>query len=163
MIVWNEIAPEKLLAYLPFQARFVWENCVLARVELLMKEPGLVIEGTVAEKGLTRNWLMGYFQGETYELPLKKAPTFFQQQVHKAMREIPFGTTLSYSDLAKFVGNERAVRAIGSACGKNHLPLVNPCHRVISKNGSIGGFSLDIRIKACLLQLEKETRLSRHF
>jgi O-6-methylguanine DNA methyltransferase len=156
---WKDIAPGHLLPYLQFQAKFLWEKNELSQVVLTMHRPSVIIEGSKAEIEETLKWLDSYFRGEDYPLALKKARSAFQQEVCEAMREIEFGKTLSYSDLAKFIGNERAVRAVGSACGRNHLPLVVPCHRIIAKNGSIGGFSLDMSIKLNLLQLEEEVVL----
>src|SRR5262249_55621587 len=139
-----------------FQAKFIWQARELARVELTLDESGVVIQGSKEEAEETLCWLKAYFTAERYPLPLKKAKSEFQQEVCEAMHEVEFGNTLSYSDLAKFIGNARAVRAVGSACGRNHLPLVTPCHRIIAKDGTIGGFSLDMSIKLNLLQLEEE-------
>jgi methylated-DNA-[protein]-cysteine S-methyltransferase len=78
----------------------------------------------------------------------------FERSVLDVLRTIPFGSTLSYSDIAKAIGREGAVRAVGRACGRNPLPLVIPCHRVIAKNGSLGGFNLGVDMKKSLLELE---------
>lgn len=153
---WNEVAGKHLLPYLNFRAKFIWQDGKLSRVFLTMDAPSLEIEGSKKEIELTLEWIKSYFCGMPTSLPLKKADRPFQQEVCEALLETEFGKTLSYSDLAKFVGRERAVRAVGTACGRNHLPLVIPCHRVISKTGSIGGFSIDIRIKQYLLELEDE-------
>jgi O-6-methylguanine DNA methyltransferase len=69
---------------------------------------------------------------------------------------IPFGETVSYAELARRIGKPRAVRAVAQACGKNPLPIVIPCHRVIRSDGTIGGYSGGIRWKQRLLRFERE-------
>lgn len=82
--------------------------------------------------------------------------TALQRMVWLAIAKIPFGETISYTALAERVGFPRAVRAVASACGANPIPLLIPCHRVISKDGSLGGFSMGgVEIKERLLALEK--------
>lgn len=83
--------------------------------------------------------------------------TNFQHKVWRGLLTIPSGDTLSYSALAKRIKKPKAARAVGGACGKNPIPLLVPCHRVIAENGSIGGFSSDRSIKVRLLKLEKTT------
>ena len=86
-------------------------------------------------------WLMGYFRGEFRPLcfPIKLSGTDFQQRVWKALLQIPPGETRSYGKLAQNLGT--SPRAVGNACGANPIPIIVPCHRVISSNGSIGGYS----------------------
>ncbi len=81
----------------------------------------------------------------------------FRKEVLAALCEIPFGQVASYGEVAKRIGNERASRAVGNACGRNPFPLLVPCHRVIAGDGSAGGFSLDFRIKRDLLSFEAST------
>ncbi len=81
--------------------------------------------------------------------------TPLQRAVWLALTRIPYGQTISYSQLADVVGFPRAVRAVASACGANPLPLVIPCHRVVAKDGTLGGFSLGgLAVKEKLLALE---------
>ena len=84
-----------------------------------------------------------------YRLPF----TGFRLEVFQEMIKIPYGECISYSYLAKKVGNPKAYRAVGTSCGKNPLPLVVPCHRVLSKSG-LGGFTGGLDIKKFLLELE---------
>ena len=84
-----------------------------------------------------------------YRLPF----TGFRSEVFREMIKIPYGERVTYSYLAKKVGNPKAYRAVGSSCGKNPLPLVVPCHRVVSKSG-LGGFTGGLDIKRFLLELE---------
>lgn len=69
--------------------------------------------------------------------------------------EIPYGETLSYGELALLINRPRAFRSVGSACGKNKIPIIIPCHRVIAANNAIGGFSCGVEIKKILLNLER--------
>jgi O-6-methylguanine DNA methyltransferase len=98
-----------------------------------------------------------YFRGERkqFQLPLDLRGTSFQQQVWKALQQIPYGETRSYGEIAVAVGNLRAVRAVGQANGRNPVPLIVPCHRVIRSNGKLGGFGGGLDLKETLLALEK--------
>jgi methylated-DNA-[protein]-cysteine S-methyltransferase len=95
-------------------------------------------------------------EGIELKLPIAlTSGTPLQRAVWLALSRIPYGETVSYSQLAEKVGFPRAVRAVASACGANPLPLVIPCHRVVAKDGTLGGFSLGgIAIKDKLLALE---------
>jgi len=81
--------------------------------------------------------------------------TPFQQRVYRVLRKIPYGSVRSYQWVAESIGNPKACRAVGSACARNPVPLLIPCHRVIAANGSLGGFSAGPGIKQWLLELEK--------
>jgi AraC family transcriptional regulator, regulatory protein of adaptative response / methylated-DNA-[protein]-cysteine methyltransferase len=83
--------------------------------------------------------------------------TPFQMQVWKALRAIPAGMTVSYADLARQVGAPEAVRAVASACGANPIALAVPCHRVVSKNGSLGGYRWGVERKRALLERERRS------
>ena len=100
--------------------------------------------------------LQQYFSGrrKKFELPLDMEGTSFQKAVWRALINIGHGRTLSYKDVAARIGRPRAVRAVGSANGKNPLCVIVPCHRVIASDGSIGGYSGGLRIKRDLLRLE---------
>ncbi len=99
-------------------------------------------------------WLESYSKGIAPPLFLS-AGTPFQRDVLHAMQKIPFGSTLSYSELAQASGHPRAARAAGTACKRNPFPLFIPCHRVIQGNGKLGGFALGLEIKRRLLEFEK--------
>ena len=104
-----------------------------------------------------RQELAAYFAGELqkFATPLAPQGTPFQQQVWRALQEIPYGRTASYSDLAQRVRNPQAVRAVAMANARNPLPIIVPCHRVIGKNGALTGYSGGgVERKAALLQLE---------
>jgi len=97
-----------------------------------------------------------YFRGERreFELPLAPAGTAFQQRVWRALRQIPYGGLRSYRDIARAVGNAAAVRAVGAANGRNPLPIVIPCHRVIGSDGRLTGYAGGLAAKQLLLDLE---------
>lgn len=105
----------------------------------------------------THTQLTEYFFGErtTFTLPIVYPHgTPFQHSVWNALRDIPYGETRSYEDIAVAIGNPKAVRAIGQANTRNPILLLVPCHRVINKNGTIGGFGCGVEMKKQLLQLE---------
>jgi len=89
-----------------------------------------------------------------FDLPLAAAGTSFQRSVWQALAAIPYGELRSYRDIAQVIGNPSAVRAVGAANGRNPLPIVVPCHRVIGSNGSLTGFAGGLDIKTYLLELE---------
>jgi methylated-DNA-[protein]-cysteine S-methyltransferase len=97
-----------------------------------------------------------YFSGnrKAFTIPLQLYGTPFQTNVWKTLQKIPYGITWSYQRLAREVGNSLAMRAAGSANGRNPIPIIIPCHRVIRKNGNIGGYSSGIPIKRWLLKHE---------
>lgn len=97
-----------------------------------------------------------YFSGERkiFDIKLKPTGTDFQNKIWKELQKIPYGETMSYSEIAATVGNKNAQRAVGSACNKNPIMIIIPCHRVISKNGKLGGFAYGNTVKQKLLVLE---------
>ena len=100
--------------------------------------------------------LESYFAGErrTFDLPLAPAGTPFQLSVWKELRAIPYGQVRSYGEIARGIGNPKAVRAVGRANGSNPIAIVVPCHRVIGANGTLTGFGGGIDRKVRLLTLE---------
>ncbi|MFA8434309.1 MAG: methylated-DNA--[protein]-cysteine S-methyltransferase [Marinifilaceae bacterium] len=100
--------------------------------------------------------LKAYFAGEiqNFELPLAPRGTDFQQRVWKALRNIPFGETRTYQDIAIELGNPNTSRAVGLANSLNPIPIVIPCHRVIGKNGKLTGYSGGMKLKEKLLMHE---------
>ena len=113
----------------------------------------------------TERQLQEYFAGtrNEFHLPLELAGTEFQKKVWRALREIPFGQTRSYLDLAKSIGSAKAVRAVGAANGKNPLSIIVPCHRVIGANGALTGFAGGVEVKAKLLAHEGCRSFSARF
>jgi methylated-DNA-[protein]-cysteine S-methyltransferase len=100
--------------------------------------------------------LAAYFAGElrAFELALVPKGTAFQQRVWTALQQIPYGTTMSYGQLANVLGDARAVRAVGLANGRNPIAIIIPCHRVIGANGSLTGYGGGLHRKQWLLARE---------
>lgn len=100
--------------------------------------------------------LQEYFAGKrtTFEVPLDAGGTAFQQSVWQALQKIPFGATRCYQDIAHAIGRPTATRAVGAANGRNPVPIIVPCHRVIGRNGNLTGFSGGLDKKEWLLKHE---------
>ena len=99
-----------------------------------------------------------YFSGrrKKFELPLVYQGTEFQESVWSALSEISYGETVTYSELAEKLGNLRSSRAAGTACGKNPIPIIIPCHRVVQSSGGMGMYAGGKALKKKLLDLEAE-------
>lgn len=115
---------------------------------------------TIQETDLLRKaseQLIEYLYGSRTEfnLPLEAHGTDFQMKVWNALREIPYGETRTYKDIAIRIGNEKACRAVGLANNKNPISIFIPCHRVIGSNGKLVGYGGGLDIKEKLLKLEK--------
>ena len=104
----------------------------------------------------TKKQLEQYCAGKraTFDVALDLVGTEFQLQAWRALCRIPFGKTISYGQQAKNIKNPKAFRAVGSANGKNPIPIIVPCHRVVASDGSLGGYSLGLKMKKQLLALE---------
>ena len=102
--------------------------------------------------------LRSYFSGELhrFDLPLERVGTEFQQRVWRALQTIPYGEIRTYGQIAAQIGAPRAVRAVGAANGRNPIPIVVPCHRVIGASGNLVGFGGGLDWKRFLLALEAE-------
>ena len=100
--------------------------------------------------------LAEYFAGQrkSFDLAIEPQGTPFQTTVWRALLDIPYGETCSYADIARRIGNPKAVRAVGSANGNNPIAIIVPCHRVIGSNGSLTGFGGGLDSKRFLLSLE---------
>jgi methylated-DNA-[protein]-cysteine S-methyltransferase len=123
-------------------------ECV-KNLDLKLPENKFIIEAAIQ--------LKEYFAGERkkFDLDLNFSGTVFQNRVWKALAQIPFGKTVAYKDIAKKIKNPKAVRAVGTANGKNPFCIIVPCHRVIAADGSIGGYGGGIPIKRKLLEIEQ--------
>lgn len=105
----------------------------------------------------TRQQLTEYFSGErkAFSIPLLTVGTTFQKSVWKALMEVPYGSTASYLELAKYIGKPTAVRAVASANGANAISIMIPCHRVIGSDGKLVGYGGGLQTKSKLLLLEQ--------
>ena len=104
----------------------------------------------------TKKQLEQYFAGKrtSFDVALDLVGTEFQVKAWRALCRIPFGKTISYGQQASNIKNPKAFRAVGSANGKNPIPIIVPCHRVVASDGSLGGYSLGLKMKIQLLALE---------
>ena len=126
-------------------------------LQLHYGENGFLLKSALNPGGLSVA-IRSYFGGELRaidSLPVQTAGTPFQQEVWRALRQIPCGSTISYAQLAEQIGRPKAVRAVGLANGSNPVPIVVPCHRVIGSNGSLTGYGGGMERKRWLLEHEK--------
>jgi methylated-DNA-[protein]-cysteine S-methyltransferase len=110
-----------------------------ARLDDVRRELDLYFEGRLTEFGLPLDW---------------RLTDGFRGRVQHAIARIPYGQTRTYTEMARSAGNERAVRAAGTACGSNPIPIVVPCHRVLRTGGALGGYGGGLPMKEALLELE---------
>jgi methylated-DNA-[protein]-cysteine S-methyltransferase len=124
----------------------------LVKKDIAFENPNAILVSAKAQ-------LEEYFEGNRTEFNVHvdfTQGTDFMQRVWHELRKIPFGKTLSYLDLARKVGTEKHTRAVGMANGKNPIPIIVPCHRVIGSDGSLTGFALGLNVKKFLLSLETQ-------
>jgi methylated-DNA-[protein]-cysteine S-methyltransferase len=149
----------KLVATDKGLAAILWENDDPKRVRLAPltenKKHPVLLE--------TELQLKEYFAGKrtSFSVDLDPVGTKFQTQVWRALAEIPFGETRSYSEIAKRIGHSRAVRAVGSANGRNPISIIVPCHRVIGASGKLTGFAGGLETKETLLILESGSKVKK--
>jgi len=116
---------------------------------------GIIKDHRTNQKVLSQ--LDKYLKGKLrrFNLQLDMKGTSFERKVWSALAKIPYGQTRSYRDIAKAIDHAKAFRAVGNANGRNRLPLIIPCHRVIESNGGLGGFGHGLKVKKQLLDFEK--------
>jgi methylated-DNA-[protein]-cysteine S-methyltransferase len=155
------------------QTYYTWIESPVGQLLLVADEGGLLeiafAEGRTAPV-VDPAWINGgallrepvrqldaFFAGQLrdFDLPLKPEGTAFQQRVWKLLREIPFGETISYGELARRAGNPAASRAVGLANGSNPIAIVIPCHRVIGSNGKLTGYGGGLQNKRWLIDFER--------
>lgn len=117
--------------------------------------PGVTSSSALVEEAFRQ--LDAWFAGRLREfsLPLVEPRTAFERRVREAMLRIPYGATVSYGELAAAIGSPGAVRAVGTACARNPLPIIVPCHRVVAAGGRIGGYLGGTEMKRWLLDFER--------
>lgn len=132
-------------------------SCENRLAEIRFGDVGDTTEAIDAVLSSTRDQLEAYFRGELHDfrIDFTLAGTDFQKKVWLALADIPYGETISYGELARRVGNPAASRAVGAANGRNPLPILLPCHRVIGSGGQLTGYGGGLPIKTALLELEK--------
>lgn len=149
-------ATERGVVYLAFACEESAE--VLA---LLNNKIGPATMGTSPVLTLAAAQLDEYFAGarRTFSVPIDEALTSgFRQRVQRLLTDIPYGATTTYAQLADAAANPKAVRAVGSACARNPVPIIVPCHRVLRSDGSLGGYRGGVEAKEMLLRLESGAR-----
>ncbi|MDK2091918.1 methylated-DNA--[protein]-cysteine S-methyltransferase [Aliarcobacter butzleri] len=147
---------DELIMFTPFEKEFCEK-----RIENLKKilKANKVIEDKNIFKLLEKEINEYFFKKRTnFTIPLKLIGTPFQIKVWEALLKIPYGKTISYKEEAKMIENEKAFRAVANANGKNNLSIIVPCHRVISNNGEIGGYTGGVEKKEFLLKLEQNDK-----
>ncbi len=147
------VADDKSLYLLEFLDQKGFEK-EMGRIEERLQ--GRIILGETKPIQQIRSELDQYFQGtlRTFQTPISGLGTPFQHRVWKELQNIPFGQTLSYSDLACAIGRPTARRAVARANSLNPLAIIVPCHRVIEKGGGLGGYAGGVARKEQLLKLE---------
>ncbi len=145
---------DKGLSLLEFTDRKNFERQIKSLEKYFGKE---IIPGEHPLTDIVSNQINEYFfeKRTLFDIPLYFAGTEFQKNVWNALKEIPYGKTVSYSDIAKRINKPAAVRAVANATGANKISLIVPCHRIIGKNGTLTGYAGGLYRKKFLLNLEK--------
>ena len=127
--------------------------------ELRESFPGKIVRDDRKNRNVL-DQLKKYLKGELrrFDCKLDLRGTPFQKKVWSALKKIPYGRTRSYGEIARDIGHPKAFRAVGNANGRNYIPLIVPCHRVIENSGGLGGFGHGLKVKKQLLDLEKANR-----
>jgi len=142
------IATDQALLCLAFDQNSDACQCRLDVGELAEQENPIISQ--------VKRELAEYFEGKrrSFSVPLQLHGTEFQKKAWEALRSIPFGATISYQQQAAQLGQAGAVRATGTANGRNPVAIIVPCHRVVRSDGTLGGYAGGLHIKASLLALE---------
>ncbi len=131
------------------------EDETIIRISFCDRPLNNLVENKFEEEVLRQ--IEGYFEGKLreFDLPFFATGTPFQLMVWEQLMKIDYGKTLSYQDIARLIGKPKAARAVGNALSANPVPIILPCHRVISSDGSMGGFGGGTGVKRYLLDLEQ--------
>jgi methylated-DNA-[protein]-cysteine S-methyltransferase len=162
-IVGSPLGPLTLLASPEGLRRVGWDedsSDVASSVDNLQASAVARASGTASILRAATAQLEEYFRGvrTTFDLPLDPPGTPFQRSAWEVLRTIPFGHTMTYGEQARRLGGANKARAVGAANGRNPLPIIVPCHRVIGADGSLTGFSSGVERKAWLLRHEAALR-----
>jgi len=154
---------------------FTWIKSPIGEIFLAMRDSSLIelkFPSNMNAGGPEKEWikdsapfqqvisqLNAYFSKELtqFNFPVEPKGTQFQQSVWKKLLDIPYGKTITYSELARSINKPKAVRAVGAANSRNPISIIIPCHRVIGADGKLTGYSGGLKIKERLLDLEKES------
>jgi methylated-DNA-[protein]-cysteine S-methyltransferase len=146
---------KKSVAFLDRYLTVTGDETVITFLDITEKDESTgEVTGEVLKASLQlREYALG--KRKTFDLNLDPIGTEFQKKVWKAMREIPYGETMTYGDLARAIGSPKAFRAVGGACNRNPIAIVQPCHRVVGSDGKLTGFFGGLALKQKLLDFEK--------
>jgi methylated-DNA-[protein]-cysteine S-methyltransferase len=146
-------ANDRDLLGLYFDSNLIKADQRFARIEII-RDSNPIIE-------MTKKQLQEFFAGKrkSFELPIGFKGSHFEQRVWKSLLKIPYGETISYLKQSETINQKKAIRAVASANGRNPVPIIFPCHRVIRSDGTAGGYSGGLKIKEALLGIE--SKLSR--
>lgn len=153
MYMESPVGALKLVAHDQALVAVMWDNEDHKRVRLAELIENIQHPMLLKVKQQLEQYFAG--QRQQFNLPLDFQGTDFQQQVWRALLTIPYGETRSYKDIALQIGNEKAVRAVGAANGRNPISIIAPCHRVIGSGGALVGFAGGLDKKQILLSLEQ--------
>jgi AraC family transcriptional regulator of adaptative response/methylated-DNA-[protein]-cysteine methyltransferase len=155
------IADEKFLYLL----EFITKRELKRVVERLGQKGFAIIPGSTPPLTSIENELKEYFEGKltVFKTPYRLFGSPFQQQVWKALSQIPYGETRSYAEQSALLGKPKAYRAVANANGANRLAIMIPCHRIIASNGALGGYGGGLTIKQWLIDHEKAKKKREKF
>ncbi|MFN4317555.1 methylated-DNA--[protein]-cysteine S-methyltransferase [Acinetobacter parvus] len=153
MYMESPVGALKLVAHDQALVAVMWDNEDHKRVRLAELIENIQHPMLLKVKQQLEQYFAG--QRQQFNLPLDFQGTDFQQRVWRALLTIPYGETRSYKDIALQIGNEKAVRAVGAANGRNPISIIAPCHRVIGSGGALVGFAGGLDKKQILLSLEQ--------
>jgi methylated-DNA-[protein]-cysteine S-methyltransferase len=143
--------------------RLIFTEGLLTGISFENEKPRGILLGKSTASILVTKELSEYFDGKRMEFTCRTMFTLgteFEQKVWETLREVPYGETRTYRWLSERVGKPRAFRAVGRALGKNPIPIIVPCHRIIESDGTLGGYSSGTDIKRRLLEIEYYTEFS---
>lgn len=147
-------------AYYPFPYGVLKIGCEDGAVTSISRLDGAGADGEPsALSDRARDEIMEYLSGgrRAFGFPMKTNGTAFQEKVWRALREIPYGETRTYGQIAQMIGSPKAARAVGMANNKNPIWIAIPCHRVVGADGGLVGYAGGLDMKKALLALERET------
>lgn len=153
MYMESPVGALKLVAHDQALVAVMWDNEDHKRVRLAELIENIQHPMLLKVKQQLEQYFAG--QRQQFNLPLDFQGTDFQQRVWRALLTIPYGETRSYKDIALQIGNQKAVRAVGAANGRNPISIIAPCHRVIGSGGALVGFAGGLDKKQILLSLEQ--------
>ena len=134
-------------------------ECGLSSIRFPNRQKSIACRGRLTSNKvikLAKQELTAYFAGQlkAFSVPLDWHGTAFQESVWQALTAIPYGETVTYADIARAIGRPQSARPTGGAVGRNPLPIIVPCHRIIGSDRTLTGFTGGLKIKVALLELE---------